>query len=137
MLHNLLSFLTPGLALGAESLTVGTQVQLSPAPGTREVRITRPDGGIDRVSAPFPPFTDTSRAGIYTARAVGSSRSASFAVNFFPSRAAATSGPAELRFGARSAGETHVVSVPVSVAWAFGLLALALLSLEWWYAFRR
>jgi hypothetical protein len=29
------------------------------------------------------------------------------------------------------------VSVPVSVAWTFGLLALAILSLEWWYAFRR
>ncbi|HEX6508701.1 MAG TPA: BatA and WFA domain-containing protein [Chloroflexota bacterium] len=139
MLHNLLTYLTPNLALDTASLTVGGPVKLSPPTGTRVVQITRPDGVVDRLRPPFPPFVDTSRPGIYTARTVraASQQSAAFAVNFFPARAAAASGPQELRFGASAGGKQQVVSVPVSVAWTFGLLALALLSFEWWYAFRR
>jgi hypothetical protein len=139
MLHNLLGYLTPSLALGADNLIVGKPVKLSPPAGTREIRITRPDGGMDTQRPPFAPYTGTDRSGIYTARTFGGTThaSAAFAVNFFPARAAAATGAQEIRFGARSQGSTRVVSVPVSVAWAFGLLALAILSLEWWYAFRR
>jgi Ca-activated chloride channel family protein len=139
VLHNLLQYLTPSLTLGADNSIVGQSVKLSPPAGTREIRITRPDGAVDTQRPPFAPYTGTQRAGIYTARATGGTThaTAAFAVNFFPARAAAATGPQEIRFGAVSQGSTHVVSVPVSVAWTFGLLALAILSLEWWYAFRR
>jgi Ca-activated chloride channel homolog len=139
MLHNLLQYLTPSLALGAGNLVAGQPVKLSPAAGTREIRITRPDGAVDTQRPPFAPYTGTERSGIYMARAIGgpTHATAAFAVNFFPARAAAATGAAEIRLGASTQGSTHVVSVPVSVAWTFGLLALAILSLEWWYAFRR
>ncbi len=139
MLHNLLAYLTPSLAVGADNVIVGQPVKLSPPAGTREIRITRPDGTVDTQRPPFAPYTGTEIAGIYTARAIGgtTAATAAFAVNFFPARAAAATGAPEIRFGAPSQGSTRQVSVPVSVAWTFGLLALAILSLEWWYAFRR
>jgi Ca-activated chloride channel homolog len=139
MLHNLLEYLTPSLALGADNSIVGRPVKLSPPAGTREIRITRPDGAVVTQQPPFAPYAGTERPGIYTARAIGGTThaTAAFAVNFFPARAAAATGAPEIRFGAPSQGSTRVVSVPVSVAWTFGLLALAILSFEWWYAFRR
>jgi Ca-activated chloride channel homolog len=139
MLHNLLGYLTPSLALGVDNSIVGRPVTLSPPAGTREIRITRPDGAVDTARPPFAPYTGTDRSGIYTARTIGGAThaTAAFAVNFFPARAAAATGAQEIRFGAPSRGNTQVVSLPESVAWAFGLLALAILSLEWWYAFRR
>lgn len=139
MLHNLLEYLTPSLAVGTGNVVVGQPVKLSPPAGTQEIRITGPNGSVDTQRPPFAPYTGTERSGIYTARAFGGTTraTAAFAVNFFPARAAAATGAQEIRFGAPSQGSARQVTVPVSVAWTFGLLALAILSLEWWYAFRR
>jgi Ca-activated chloride channel family protein len=137
--QNTLRYLAPTLTVGTSNLTAGQPLKLYPQPGTREIDIVRPDHHVDRFHPPFAPYAATARPGLYLARALGRGPEADapFVVNFFPSRAAAASGPDVLRFGAQNSGSTRVVSVPVSVAWAFGLAALALLATEWWFAFRR
>jgi hypothetical protein len=142
MLQNLLHYLAPGLTLGATNVTTGQAVAFFPPPGTRELKVVRSDGVAHYLRTPFPPFTATSRPGLYTVQAVAAPGSAaggeaaSFAVNFFPARPAPASGPAILHLGHVQAGKTLTASVPVSVSWIFVLLALAILGAEWWIAFR-
>lgn len=150
-LQNLLRYLAPGLTLNANTLDAGQPVRFFPAPGTRDLAVTRPHGGPAGAGAPvelhglgpaggapFPPFTDTTQPGLYQVSESGGATRAtvSFAVNFFPARPAPAPGPADLHLG-HTQGHTGLhTSVPVSFAWAFGLLGLAFLSLEWWVAFR-
>lgn len=146
MLQNLLHYLAPGLTLGQTTVTAGQSVTFFPPPGTRRLDIVRPDGVTDRLKPPFPPFTDTTRPGLYAVKAVEASSggypaaaaglSASFAVNFFPARPAPAGGPATLHTGRVQAGKTLTASVPISILWIFVLLAMAVLSAEWWIAFR-
>ena len=153
MLQNLLHYLAPGLTLGQNDVTTGQAVTFFPPPGTRELEVVRPDGVAEHLRPPFPPFTDTLQPGLYTVKAVvGDHRlvgalaparrsvlhtpSASFAANFFPARPAPASGSATLHLGHVQAGKTLTASVPIGVAWAFELLALAILAVEWWIAFR-
>jgi hypothetical protein len=145
MLQNLLQYLAPGLTLGATDITAGRAVNLFPPPGTRALEVIRSDGGTDSLRPPFPPYSNTSRPGLYTVKAVvgtpigypaAAAQSQSFAVNFFPARPAPASGPNIVHLGKVQAGKTLTASIPVSIAWAFGLVALAILGLEWWVAFR-
>ncbi|HEX8918330.1 MAG TPA: hypothetical protein VF898_07495, partial [Chloroflexota bacterium] len=95
---------------------------------------------------PFPPFTDTSRTGLYAVQAIKQSLkdqptatgglSAAFAVNFFPARPAPAGGPPTIHSGQVQPGQTLTASIPISVVWTFELLALAVLAVEWWIAFR-
>jgi len=137
--QNLIRYLTPGPLLGATELTTGQHVAFFPGKdGVQEVDVRRPDSGIDRVRAPFPPFADTAEPGVYTASEVGGSgRTSSFVVNFLPSRPAPVTGPRVLRFGEPAGGGSRAVGVPVSIAWPFGLMAVLILTVEWWFAFRR
>jgi len=118
--------------------------------------VVRQDGVADYLGPPFQPFVDTSRPGLYTVKTVqatsvcqpgadlapprgvsgAGSQSESFAVNFFPARPAHVPGPDTLHLGHVQAGKTITASVPVSIGWIFVLLALAILGLEWWVAFR-
>jgi hypothetical protein len=146
VLQNLLPYLTPGLTLGQNNLTTGGTVTFFPPPGTHEIDVTRPSGTLTRIGPPFPPFTETTRPGLYTVRAVKSSLkgqptatgglSTAFAVNFFPSRPAPAAGPSTLSLGHAQHGATLTASIPVSVVWLFELLALIILATEWWAAFR-
>ena len=146
VLQNLLHYLTPGLTLGQTNVTTGQSVSFFPPPGTRLLEVTRPDGSIAQLKPPFPPFTDTSRPGLYTVQAVKATLkgqtaatgglSASFAVNFFPARPAPAPGPVTIHVGHTQTGQTLTASVPVSVIWVFELLALLILATEWWIAFR-
>ena len=143
MLQNLLHYLVPGLTLGTTDVTTGQAVKFFPPPGTRELKVVRQDGVADYLGPPFPPFVDTSRPGLYTVKTVqatsrggAGSQSESFAVNFFPARPAPVPGPDTLHLGHVQAGKTITASVPVSIGWIFVLLALAILGLEWWVAFR-
>jgi hypothetical protein len=144
MLQNLLQYLAPGLTLGQTDVTTGQAVTFFPPPRTRRLTVIRPDGVAENLGTPFPPFTDTLQPGLYTVKAVAATaignpaggRSASFAVNFFPTRPAPTSGPATLHLGHVQAGKTLTASLPVGVAWAFELVTLAILTTEWWISFR-
>jgi hypothetical protein len=145
MLQNLFHYLAPGLTLGATTITVGQPVTFFPPPHTRELEVIKPGGAIVYLQPPFPPFTDTARAGLYTVKTVSGARGARagagglsepFAVNFFPARPAAASGPATVHLGRVQAGKTLTASIPVSVVWLFELAALAVLATEWWIAFR-
>lgn len=137
-LQRLAAYLTPSIA-PSES-TAGEAVTLR-AYGARALTITRPDGAVDRLTSPFPPFTDTEQAGIYRVRAVegsgGQEVQTRFVVNFPATRARAVTGPSVLRFGPRlgRAQESH--ALPADVTWVCGLLALALLVIEWGFALRR
>lgn len=141
MVQNLDRYLAPGLTLGASSIKSSTAVTVFPPPGVRSLEVTRPDGGTTVVKAPFPPFADTSRPGLYTVKAIGGTGATaavtqSFAVNFFPARPAPAGGPTTLHLGQVQAGKTLTSSAPVSVAWIFVVLALGTLGAEWWVAFR-
>jgi hypothetical protein len=141
MLQNLLHYLAPGLTLGATEVTTGQAVTFFPPPGTSRLKVVRSDGVAAYLGPPFPPFTDTSRPGLYAVKAVqarssAGGQSASFAVNFFPARPAPVAGPETLHLGHVQAGKIVTASAPVSIAWVFVLLALAVLGLEWWVAFR-
>jgi hypothetical protein len=137
-LHNLMTYLVPGLTLGNTNVTTGQAVTFFPPPHTTELRITGPGGSSATLRPPFPPFAGTARPGLYTVQAQGpqGSSSASFAVNFFPSRPAPAGGPATLHLGQAAAGKASTTSVPVDVAWVVGVLALIVLGTEWWVAFR-
>jgi hypothetical protein len=146
VLQNLLHYLAPGLTLGHTNVTAGQSVSFFPPPGTRLLKIARPDGHTDGLKPPFPPFTNTSRPGFYTVKAVqppsggspaaAAGLSASFAVNFFPARPAPAGGPSTLHIGHSGGGKTLTASVQISVIWVFELLALVILGTEWWIAFR-
>ncbi len=143
VVRNLLSYLEPGLTLASPDRATGQSVELYPGPGTTEIQVRRPDGRVDTLRAPFLPFTDTGEPGLYTAHevGVGGERTVTFAVNAVGARVVAngslvTGGPDVLQFG-RQPGPGGGTGVPVDLAWAFGLVALAFLSAEWWYGFRR
>ena len=143
-LQNLLQYLSPGLTLGQTTITTGQVVVFFPRPGTRALDVIRPDGGVEQLKPPFPPFTDTSRPGLYTLREAGIAagggatpgRQAAFAVNFFPARPAPARGPATVHAGHVQAGKTLIASIPVSIIWPFEVAALILLAMEWWISFR-
>lgn len=146
LLENLLHYLVPGLAADASRVSAGHSIQFYPPPGTRVIQVGRPDGSVDRLAAPFAPFTDTSESGLYNVRAIGGSstpiREMQFAVNFFPARSAPVAGPSTVWLGRSRAGSARSpggapIGVPVSLGWAFGLLAIGALMVEWWFAFRR
>jgi Ca-activated chloride channel family protein len=138
-MQNLLRYLTPGVTLGAANLIAGQQVKLEPPAGSSEIQVRQPDGAVTVLHPPFPPYAATELPGLYRVRVIGRQHVSDvpFAVNFFPTRAAAASGPKVLHYGQASGGTTRVVGVPVSIAWAFGLAALAVLGAEWWFALRR
>jgi hypothetical protein len=141
VLQNMLRYLAPGLTLGATNVNTGQTVRFFPSPGTRRLEVTRPDGATDRLTAPFPPFADTSQPGLYAVKEVGTTavgaQSEPFAVNFFPARPAPAAGPATIHLGKARAGRSVTRgSVPVDIAGVVVLAALALLGLEWWVAFR-
>lgn len=145
-LHNLITYLAPGLTLGRSNITAGQPVTFFPPPNTGELRITRPDGTVAHLVSPFPPFTGTQQSGLYSVTAVKRSTqrglnragnsSQSFAVNFFPARPAPAPGPATLHLGRVHVGQPLIASSPVSVIWPFEAAAAGILLLEWWIAFR-
>jgi Ca-activated chloride channel homolog len=138
-MQNLAHYLAPGLTLGARNLVVGQPLKLLPAAGTREVRIGLPRGRAILLRPPFAPFTGTSQPGLYSVHQLGGSSrsSASFAVNFFPARPAPAPGPPSVRLGAPGNQTAKPAPVLSSVAWIFWLLAMTILTTEWWFAFRR
>jgi hypothetical protein len=145
MLQNLLHYLAPGLTLGQTTITTGQSVTFFPPPGTRFLKVARPDGTTDEIKPPFPPFTQTAQPGLYSVTAVeaptaghasSAGLSAAFAVNFFPARPAPAGGPPVLHTGHGQAGKTLTASIPIGILWIFELLALAILAGEWWIAFR-
>jgi hypothetical protein len=144
LIQNVLHYLTPGLTLGTAGMTLGQPLRLFPSPGVQEIQIVRPDAKVDLVRPPFPPFTDTSEPGLYLAREIGvpsptgsGPPSLAFAVNAFPSRNAPAAGPAILRLGGNGVRAARHIDVATEIAWVFGLLALALLTAEWWVGARR
>lgn len=137
VLQNLVHYLASGLTTGASNLDTGRPLVFQAPPGARSIDITRPDGVRVSLRPPFPPFTDTSRPGLYSLREIGTNRSAVFAVNFFPARPASAAGSGILHLGAAGSRTKSTGLAHVSLAWIFGLLGLGALSVEWWYAFRR
>jgi hypothetical protein len=145
LIQNLLRYVAPAFAPGATALDAGQTIQLTPPPGTAEIRVLRPDGTVSTLPARpgtgFAPFAGTAQTGIYTATAVGSGRpiSVRFAVNFLPARPAPASGPPDETLGAATSnpGSSSTASIPTNIGWAFALAFLLLLSAEWWFAFRR
>ncbi|MBV9281670.1 MAG: VWA domain-containing protein [Chloroflexi bacterium] len=145
IIQNVLDYLAPGLDLGTTSLTAGQPLKLFPGLGARAVEVVRPDGRTASLTPPLPPYTDTSQTGVYAVRVVrGGTQGvpgpvvALLAVNFFPARTAPAPGPDVQWLGrAQGAGAVHKRSVPVSLSWTLYLAALLVLTVEWWFAFRR
>jgi Ca-activated chloride channel homolog len=137
--QNLLNYLTPGLTLGTSALSVGQHLSLFSSGATAGIDVTRPDGKVDRLRPPLAPFTDTQLPGVYRVQSRGSSTSASsrFAVNFFHPSAPHASGPAVLILGRHQSALSRSVNIPQDLGWAFGAMALCLLSFEWWLSYRR
>jgi hypothetical protein len=135
--QNLIHYLAPGLTLDSQAINAGSQVHLSPSPGSSAVLITRPDGSALTLRSPFPPYTPT-QPGIYRVQEQAARpTSATFAVNFFPARPAPASGPAVQRLGVTGSGHAPTVPIFTDFAWVFWLLTMGLLTAEWWVAFRR
>jgi hypothetical protein len=137
LMQNLLRYLAPGLDISSTQITTGQPVKLSPAPGVTEVDITRPDHTVAHVFPPFPPFTDTALPGIYSVTEPGRRGAVSFAANSIPARPAPAAGPQDVVLGGSGTGSSRSVTVPVDVGWAVVLVALGVLTAEWWFAFRR
>jgi hypothetical protein len=143
VIQNLVRYLSPGLSLGISNLTAGQAIKLSPPAGARDIVVTLPDGSVDMVLPPFPPFTHTLLPGIYTVHEGSGSAgnrygsTASFSVNFYPSRPAPAAGPAVQQIGRQGAQSMRAVPVLTNVDWVFWLLAMLILTGEWWFAFRR
>ncbi|MBV9282123.1 MAG: VWA domain-containing protein [Chloroflexi bacterium] len=160
MLQNLLRYLAPGLTLGQTNVTTGQAVTFFPPPGTRRLEVVKPGGAAVFLRPPFPPFTDTAQPGLYQVKALAAgyplgaagptagsptaagSAQAEFAVNFFPARPAPAPGAATVHLGRvqvgtrGSAEQVPTASLPIDIDWAFLLLGLGILALEWWVSFR-
>lgn len=137
MIDNLLSYLAPGPTSGTTAIDRGQTVPLAPPPGTHSLEIKKPNGSVDRLVAPFVPFTDTVQPGLYTIRTLPGAAATQFAVNTFAPRQPDTPGPALLHFGHQPSSSAREVPAPTDLGWIFGLLALLLLSTEWIVASRR
>jgi hypothetical protein len=137
-LHNALEYLSPGATLGATTVEAGAPVRLFGSPGTQSLEITRPDGSTTSINRPFPPFTDTSQAGIYSVRPLPNGTSGYlFAANSLPPERTDRLLPAQSRLGVATHGSTGTVQTPISVAWVVALAVLGLLTAEWWLGMRR
>jgi Ca-activated chloride channel homolog len=138
-IQNLLRYLVPGLAVGTSNVSVGQSVPLIAATRGRIIEVTRPDGVVDQIHAPFSSYANTAQPGFYLVRELGGVRpsEASFAVDFFHPRSAPAPGPPDVSFGHVRPTYGRSTTVSVNLAWAVGITALALLSVEWWFAFRR
>lgn len=138
VMHNLLVYLTPRLALTASNLEAGQPLGFNAGALVREIDITKPDGRVVRLHAPFGSYADTVRPGFYTVRETGAGTvpAVMFAVNLFAGHGSSGRGPSVTWFGATRGG-TRVVRVHVGIAWMVALAALGLLSAEWWLAWRR
>jgi hypothetical protein len=143
-IQNLLHYLAPGQAVGASTVSVGHAVPLLVEAGVHRIDVTRPDGTVDQVHTALPLsgvvfYTRTDKPGFYLVREVGGPRplEASFAVDFFHPRNSPSTGVRVLSLGRSHVTSARSTTVPVNLAWAVGLLALAFITAEWWFAFRR
>ena len=143
-IQNLLHYLAPGQVVGASTVSVDHAVPLFVEAGVHRIDITRPDGTTDQVRTTSPLsgvafYTRTDRPGFYLVREMGGARplEASFAVDFFHPRSSPSSGARVLSLGRSHVANTRSTTVPIDLAWAMGLLALAFITAEWWFAFRR
>jgi hypothetical protein len=136
-MHDIVQYLAPGITLGSTTVQLGAPVAIGASPGAGTLVVTRPDGRTDSLHAPFAPFTDTLLPGVYSVRSQPPGAAPLlFAVNSFPPDRTDASAPNLSRSGAGSSAAVSHVVVPVDVAWAAGLLVLALLGLEWWIGMR-
>jgi len=132
---NLLRWMAPGLTLGSPRVAAGGTLPLFPPPGISQLTVVRPGGVVDTVHAPFATYRVPVQPGIYTVRA--GTAQAPFAVNAFPGRTAPATGPGELWLGTVRPSSTDRVAIPMPLGWVFAVVALGVLSTEWWSAYRR
>lgn len=135
--RNLVSYLAPTTLVRPGQAVTGQAVALVPPAGTRTVTVRTPTGRTDTLSVPLPLFTDTSETGVYTVHTFPRGAAASFAVNSLGQTRSDASRPAVSHLGKTSGTTLRRVSVSANVAWAFGVIALAAMTAEWWMSFKR
>jgi hypothetical protein len=137
-MRNLLEYLAPSTVVTTPAVNTGSPVEIVPPSGTRTLQIVAPDGSTSTLRPPFPPFTVTQLAGVYRVETEPPSASGVlFAANNFSRQSPDAPGPDTIQVGRRSAGIGRVVPASVPIEWAFCALVVALLSVEWWVAFKR
>lgn len=133
VVQNVVRYLAPDLVASA-TVMAGRPLRFHPAPGVTHLAVTLPNGRAEIVPAPVP-FTRTEQPGLYRVRAPGRAP-LPIAVDFFPARPAPVAGPAVQRWGRPASRTTRTVPLLAGISWVFWLLAMTLLSAEWYFAFR-
>lgn len=139
LMHNLLAYLSPTLGLNSVNIQTGQSLDVGAEVTVRAVDVARPDGTTDHLRAPLAAFTDTAEPGFYSVQehSLVQEQPLAFAVNGYPSRGTPVTAPAIQWFGKAHLVKGHGSRSHVDLAWAAALGALGLLTLEWWYAWRR
>jgi Ca-activated chloride channel family protein len=137
LIQNLVQYLVPSVGVSATAITAGDAVSLTPEPGVKQLDVTSPTGVTTTVKRPFPPFTSTATAGVYTVREQGRRFMTRFVVNLLPARPARAIGPRVLNLGSAGGGGGHRTTTPNELGWIAALFCLGVLGTEWWLAFRR
>jgi len=143
LVHNLLDWLVPASSVATPVVGVGESAALVPLPDAQSVEVLTPDGQRIPAAPPFPaqPFGDTDAPGVYQVvqrDARGRETRSTFAVNFVSERESrlepgqADDGRPETAAGASGAVSSASPGAPREVWEGVALLALALLTVEWW-----
>ncbi|GAC1631186.1 MAG: BatA and WFA domain-containing protein [Chloroflexota bacterium] len=139
VIHNMLEYLAPRLALGTQNLEAGQPLSLFAGPSVRDIDVSKPNGVTKHLMPPYGSFADTVTPGFYSVQERGDEQrhSAVFAVNVFEVHGTPVEGAHFRSFGVSYAGKSAGVPTHISLSWALALISLCLLSAEWWFAWRR
>lgn len=138
-MHNLLEYLAPHLAVNTPSVRAGQPIEIVAGPTIQQLDVTMPNGHVKRVTTPHATFSDTSIPGFYVVHEAANQQGHSviFASNLFNAHGARSGGPSIVTFDASRAGNHQGIHTNSSFAWVVALVALGLLSVEWWLSWRR
>lgn len=138
-MHNLLEYLAPHLAVNTLSVRAGQAIGIVAGPTIQQLDVTMPNGHVKRVTAPHATFSDTSTPGFYVVHETADQQghSVTFASNQFNAHGIRSGGPSIVTFGASQAGKHQGIHTNSSLAWMVALVALGLLSVEWWLSWKR
>lgn len=137
LVQNVVRYLAPPLITTGDQGNAGSPVELR-YQGIGSIQVTGPDGSTQTLPEGTAWYRSTEVPGIYTVRAgSGGGDTAQFAVNAFSPRLPAAFGAPVLRFHASSSDARRTLPTLTLLSSALGLLALLVLSVEWWAAFRQ
>ncbi|MGE4283380.1 MAG: BatA and WFA domain-containing protein [Clostridia bacterium] len=137
MISNFISWLTPSAVQEISSLVPYEAAVFSVYPETEEVNVVSPSGKKLKAAPPFPilPFEQTEEIGFYTVehKSAKQNNYHFFAVNYPTATESALGGSSNTREASEElSSDKEKLVIGYNLTWILLLLALLVLSVEWW-----